>query len=99
MYIKAGKPGWTSIVPIYNIVVMLEIVGKPLWWIILMLIPFVNIVVWFIIAHSLSRSFGKDIGFTLGLIFLPFIFYPILAFGNSQYMGGAGVSVPQSAPN
>ena len=90
VFIKAGKPWWAAIVPIYNIVVLLEIIGKPIWWIILFLIPFVNIIVGFIPAHSLSKSFGKDIGFTVGLILLGIVFYPILAFGDSQYQGPAG---------
>jgi len=53
-----------------------------------MFIPFVNVIVWYIILNELSKSFGKGVGFTLGLIFLPFIFYPILGFDNSQYNGG-----------
>lgn len=87
IFTKAGKPGWAAIVPIYNIIIMLEIVGKPTWWIILMLIPIVNIVVALILMHQLSLSFGKDIGFTIGLILLGFIFIPILAFGDAKYVG------------
>ena len=67
---KAGKPGWAAIIPIYSTIVLLEIVGKPVWWIILFLIPFVNLVVAIMVFHQLSLSFGKDVGFTLGLIFL-----------------------------
>ena len=74
IYKKAGKPGWTSLIPIYNVVILLEIVGKPLWWIILMFIPVVNIIVSIIIVHRLSRSFGKDVFFTLGMLLLTFIF-------------------------
>lgn len=85
VYEKAGKPGWTAIVPIYNIVVLLEIVGRPLWWILLMFIPIANIVVSVIVYHDLSKAFGKDVGFTIGIIFLPFIFIPILGFGDAQY--------------
>lgn len=86
IYSKAGKPGWTSLIPIYNIVVLLEIVGKPIWWIVLFLVPFVNVIMGFIVAHELAKSFGKGIGFTLGFIFLPIIFYPILGFGKAQYV-------------
>jgi hypothetical protein len=82
---KAGKPGWASIVPIYNIMVLLEIAGKPMWWIILMLIPLVNLVIAVIVAIAVARNFGKGVGFALGLIFLGFIFYPILGFGDAQY--------------
>ncbi|RYM34771.1 signal peptidase I [Brumimicrobium glaciale] len=90
VYAKAGKPGWASIVPIYNIVVLLEIVGKPIWWILLMFIPIVNIVIGIKIYHHLSLSFGKDVGFTVGLILLPIIFFPILAFSDAEYQGPTG---------
>ncbi|GIL22095.1 MAG: hypothetical protein BroJett042_06080 [Bacteroidota bacterium] len=89
---KAGKPGWAAIIPIYNYIVLLEIVGKPVWWVILLLIPFVNIFVGFYIIHLLSKSFGHDIGFTLLLIFLGFIGIPMLAFGSSKYVGPAGAN-------
>ncbi|OGI72653.1 signal peptidase I [Candidatus Nomurabacteria bacterium RIFCSPHIGHO2_02_FULL_38_15] len=82
---KAGKPGWASIIPIYNIFIFLEITGKPAWWFILMLIPVVNIVFAIIVTHKLSLAFGKDAGFTFGLIILPIVFLPILAFGNAVY--------------
>jgi hypothetical protein len=91
LFEKAGKPGWAAIVPIYNFIVLLEIIGKPVWWFILVLIPIVNIIVLIMIWHQLSLSFGKDVLFTLGLIFLGFIFYPILAFGSAQYVGPGGV--------
>lgn len=87
---KAGKPGWAAIIPIYNIIVLLEIVGKPIWWIVLLLIPLVNIVVGIMVTHLLSKSFGKDVGFTIGLILLGFIFYPLLGFGDAKYKGAAG---------
>jgi hypothetical protein len=82
---KAGKPGWAAIVPIYNVIVLLDIVGKPMWWILLMFIPFVNFIVGIIVVLRLVQSFGKGVGFAVGLIFLPFIFYPILGFGDAQY--------------
>ena len=85
-FVKAGKPGWASIVPIYNLIVMLEIVGKPMWWIVLCLIPCVNIVVALIlIPIEMAKVFGKGAGFGLGLGFLPFIFYPMLGFGDARY--------------
>ncbi len=90
IYTKAGKPGWASIIPIYNTVVLLEIVGRPVWWIILLLIPFVNIVVAFIVLYDLCKSFGYGVGFLLGMIFLSPIFLLILAFGSARYVGPAG---------
>jgi len=85
IFVKAGKPGWAILIPIYNIIVMLEVVNRPLWWIILLLIPLVNIVVGIMIIVDLAKSFGKGGGFALGMIVLSIIFYPILAFGGSQY--------------
>jgi hypothetical protein len=85
LYVKAGQPGWAAIIPIYNIIILLKIIGKPLWWIVLLFIPLVNIVVGFMMAHQTAKVFGKDIGCTIGLILLPFIFYPILAFGSAVY--------------
>lgn len=87
---KAGKPGWAAIIPIYNIIVMLEIIGKPIWWIFLFFIPCVNFVFLIWATNLLSKSFGQSEGFTVGLLLLGFIFYPILAFGNYQYLGPAG---------
>jgi hypothetical protein len=82
---KAGQPGWAAIVPIYNIIVMLRIAGKPWWWILLMLIPFVNIIFAILMTVGIARNFGKGVGFAIGLILLGFIFYPILAWGDAQY--------------
>lgn len=93
IYLKAGKPGWACIIPIYNVIVLLEIVGKPWWWLLLFLIPCVNIIFAVWMTNLLSKSFGQSEGFTVGLIFLPFIFYPILAFGNYQYLGPAGAGL------
>ena len=87
IFTKAGKPGWAAIIPIYSTIVLLEIVGKPVWWILLLFIPIVNVVVLIMVIHRLSVSFGKDIGMTLLLIFLPFIGFPVLAFGDSRYIG------------
>ena len=85
IFVKAGKPGWACLIPIYNIIVLLEIVGKPAWWIILLILPFVNIVFEIWVANLLSLRFGKSEGFTVGLILLPYIFIPILGYGDAQY--------------
>jgi len=89
VFSKAGKPGWAAIIPIYNMIVWLEICGRPIWWIILLLIPCVNIVIALLINIDLAKSFGKDVGFGIGLWLLGIIFLPILAFGKSQYVGPA----------
>ncbi|WP_214227067.1 DUF5684 domain-containing protein [Pedobacter sp. B4-66] len=86
-FVKAGKPGWAAIVPIYNLIVLIEIVGKPMIWILWLLIPCVNIVFSVWLMNLLSKSFGKSEGFTAGLIILPIVFYPILGFGDAKYLG------------
>lgn len=85
VFTKAGKPGWACIVPIYNVIVLLEIAGKPLWWILLMIIPLVNIVIAILLAIEVAKKFGQSAGFGLGLAFLPFIFYPVLGYGSARY--------------
>jgi len=87
---KAGQEGWKAIIPFYNIYVLLKIVGKPGWWLLLMLIPFVNYIFIIWTYNMLSKSFGKDEAFTVGLVLLGFIFYPVLAFGKSVYKGPYG---------
>jgi len=87
IFTKAGKPGWAAIIPIYNTIVLLEIVGKPIWWFILMLIPFVNLIILIIVNIELAKKFGQSAGFAVGLILLPIIFYPILGFGSYRYTG------------
>lgn len=82
---KAGKPGWGAIIPIYNVILLLEIAGRPIWWILLMFIPLVNVIVAIIVCMDVAKNFGKGAGFGLGLAFLGFIFYPILGFGDAQY--------------
>ena len=84
---KVGKPGWVAIIPFYNTYVLIQIIGRPGWWFLLMFIPLVNIVISFIISIDIARCFGKDFGFGVGLAFLPFIFLPILAFGDAKFTG------------
>jgi hypothetical protein len=89
VFTKAGKPGWACLVPIYNVIVLLQIVGRPLWWIVLLIIPIVSLIVGIIVMIDFAKSFGKGGGFVVGLILLPFVFYPILGFGDAQYKGPA----------
>jgi hypothetical protein len=85
LFTKAGKPGWASLIPIYNTCVLIDIAGKPMWWILLMLIPLVNIVIAILVAIGLAKNFGRGTGTVIGLILLPNIFLLILAFGSAEY--------------
>lgn len=89
---KAGEAGWKSIIPIYNVYVLLEIIGRPGWWVILYFIPVINFFVWVIMMIDLAKSFDRGIGFAIGLMFLPVIFYPLLGFSDMQYYGPAAKS-------
>src|SRR6266550_4765235 len=99
VFTKAGQPSWASIIPIYNLYIWCKIVGRPWWWILLMLIPFVNFIICIILCIDLAKSFGKGVGFGIGLALLGIIFFPILGFGSAQYQGPtAGGSAPRTAP-
>jgi uncharacterized membrane protein YoaK (UPF0700 family) len=87
MFEKAGEPGWAAIIPIYNYLIAIKIAGKPWWYILLLLIPIVNVVIIIVTLHGISKSFGKGGWFTVGLFFLRWIFIPILGFGNAVYSG------------
>jgi hypothetical protein len=83
---KAGRPGVSQIIPIWNIIELVRIAGKPGWWVILiLLVPIANIVLLIMTFNGISQAFGKGAGFTVGLVFLPMIFWPILAFSDAKY--------------
>ena len=109
---KAGEAGWKSIIPIYNVWVLMEIIGRPGWWVILYFLPavgwglgelldlpeswlaaavvgVVSFVIWVITMVGLAESFDRGIGFAIGLMFLPMLFYPLLGFSDMQYYGPA----------
>ena len=95
LFVKAGKPGWAAIIPIYNIVVMLEITELPMWYIALFFVPFANIYAMFKIYIEFAKKFGKSAGFGVGMVFFAPIFLGILAFGkNSNYVGSQSTVQP-----
>lgn len=89
VFTKAGKPGWAAIVPVYNVIVLLQIVGRPVIWIVGFLIPVVNFIVAVLVSIDLAKSFGKGAGYGIGIVFVPFVFLPLLGFGGAQYYGPA----------
>lgn len=88
---KAGHEGWAAFVPVYNTIVMLDIVGKPVVWFFLLCIPFVNIIFAIWIVNLLAKRFGKDEGYTVGLLVLPFIFYPLLGLSEEKIISEEAV--------
>jgi hypothetical protein len=87
MFQKAGQPGWAAIIPFYNLYIFCKVAQRPGWWLILLLIPLVNWVVWLIVSLDVAKQFGKGSGFGVGVWLLSFIFIPILGFGSAQYQG------------
>ena len=88
VFVKAGQPGCGCLIPIFNIYCLVKIAGKSGWWLLLYFIPLLNIIMHILVLSGVSRNFGKGVGFTLGLIFLPFFFFLILGFGDATYAPG-----------
>src|SRR6266576_972402 len=95
---RAGQPGWAAIIPIVNTYFACKVASRPGWWVILMFIPFVNFIIAIILCIDIAKSFGKGVGFGIGLILLPVIFFPILGFGSAQYQGPSASSGMALAP-
>lgn len=87
IYAKAGQPGWGALIPIYNVYLLFKITWGNGWYFLLTLIPIANVIIAILTQVKLAKVFGKDGGFAVGLIFLSFIFLPILAFDKSEYVG------------
>ena len=87
VFVKAGKPGWGAIVPLYNLYCLFDMSFGKGWMFLLLLIPIVDIVILIMMYVKLAKAFGKGTGFAVGLILLPFIFMPILGYGDAEYIG------------
>lgn len=96
---KAGKPGWAALIPIYNLIIWLEIIGKPPIWILWLLIPCTFPIFYIWSTNLLAKSYGKSVGFTIGLLLLPYIFFPLLAFTDARYLGPSAKEANGFGPN
>jgi len=104
LFQKANKPGWAAIIPIYNMIVLLEVVGLSWYWIFIVFAIIVPIIGGLVVLafsiylnYLLAKSFGKDVGFTIGLVLLPIIFLPILAFDKKiEYKGPAAIEMKEN---
>ncbi len=85
---KAGLPGWGVLVPFYNMYLSLRLAGRPGWWLVLLLIPVLNVVISVVVSLDIARRFGEGIGFGICLLLLPFVFYPVLGFGDARFQPG-----------
>lgn len=84
---KAGEPGWGALIPIYNTYLLIKIGGDPWWYLLLLFVPLVNVLVIAKVSIDVAKGFDQGIGFGLALWILPFIFYPLLGFGEYEYVG------------
>jgi len=92
VHVKAGYPGWTSLVPFYNLYILTKIVGRPPWFLALFFIPLANVVAGIVVSLDLAKSFGKGLGFGILLFAFPLVGLPMLAFGDAEYVGPSVVS-------
>lgn len=95
---KAARPGWGALIPIYNLLLAIRIAGRPDIWVLLVLVPALGFIFQLIVAIDLAKTFGKGTGFALGLFFLPFIFVPILGFGDARYLGPQAAQASLQGP-
>ena len=90
---KAGQPGWACLIPIYNLYILLKVAGRPGWWLLLFLIPLLNLVFLLLVSIDIAKSFGQGALFGVVLIFLlGGIGYIVLGFGNYRYIGPGAAS-------
>ena len=85
LFEKAGKPGWASLVPFYNIFVLNEVARKEIIWFVLALVPCIQILALILICIDVAKNFGKDPAYGVGLALLPFVFFPLLGFSDARY--------------
>jgi hypothetical protein len=89
---KADRPGWWSIIPIWNAIVLLQITGRSGWWVLGYAVPLLNLFVHVRWAIEMAQSYGRGTGFAIGLVFLEPLFLVILGFGDARYVGPAAQS-------
>jgi uncharacterized protein DUF5684 len=93
VFTKAGQPGWAAIIPFYNAYIVIKIAGRPGWWLLMLLIPVVNVVFCFLLAIDIAKAFGQSAVFGVVLLFLlGGIGYLVLGFGNYSYVGTSGMA-------
>ncbi|MFD2160844.1 signal peptidase I [Paradesertivirga mongoliensis] len=89
LFIKAGRPGWEALIPVYSFYIMLKLTGRPVWWMVLYFIPVINVIVWISILIDFAKSYGKvGFGEHVASIVVPFIAFPVWGFDQkTKYLG------------
>ena len=88
LYVKAGRKAWEAAVPVYNAVVLMQIINRPKWWVVLLFIPIVNLIMFPVVWVETLRSFGKNstVDTILGVVTLGFYVYYVNYFENVTYI-------------
>lgn len=82
---KAGIDGWKTIIPFYNLYLWLKIIDKPMWWYILLLVPFLNVFMLMLMIVELAKCFGKFALWEQGAaVIFPFIYLPYLGLSDKE---------------
>jgi signal peptidase I len=89
LFEKAGKPGWTALVPVYSFYIMLKLTGRPVLWMLWYFIPVINVIVYIGLLIDFAKSYGKfGFGQHVAAMVVPFVAYPIWGFDkNTKYLG------------
>jgi Family of unknown function (DUF5684) len=88
VFTKAGQPGWAALIPFYNAYILTKIAGRPGWWVLMLMIPFVNLAFGILLAIDIAKAFGQGAAFGVVLLFLlSGIGYLVLGFGEYRYVG------------
>ncbi len=79
LYEKAGRKSWEAIIPVYNAIVLMQIIRRPKWWVILLFIPIINLMMFPVIWVETLRSFGKNTSkdTLLGILTLGFYLFSV----------------------
>lgn len=81
---KSGKEGYKAFIPIYNVYVLMQIVDMQGWMILLYFVPLVNLFAMALLSVKVANTFNKGAGFAIGILFFPYIFYPLLALSQND---------------
>ncbi len=83
---KAGQPGWKMLIPVYNLYIWVKIAGKPMWWIVFLLVPYINIFMIMLLFVELLKGFNRDtIGAQVLCILFPFAYLPFIGFNKDTF--------------
>ncbi len=86
---KAGKKGWEAFIPVYNEITVLQIIERPIWWVIFIFLPGLNLLFAFVVVVELAKCFGKfKLWEQACALLLGFIYFPYIGFSKDEKFYG-----------